>query len=37
MRRKVPRKKDVKVFRNTAAGSKKINLGVKLYRGGIRF
>lgn len=36
MRRKVPRKKDQKVFRNTAAKAKKINLGVRLYRGGIR-
>lgn len=36
MRRPMPRKKDKKVFRNTAVGSKKINLGVRLYRGGIR-
>lgn len=29
--------KDRKVFKNTAAKGKKINLGVKLFRGGIRF
>lgn len=36
MRRPMKEKKDKKVFRNTAVGSKKINLGVHLYRGGIR-
>lgn len=36
MRRPMRPRKDKKVFRNTAAKSKKINLGVRLYRGGIR-
>ena len=36
MRRKMKPRKDSKIFRNTAAKGKKINLGVKLYRGGIR-
>lgn len=36
MRRPMKQRKDKKVFRNTAARAKKINLGVRLYRGGIR-
>lgn len=36
MRRKMKPKKDKKVFKNTAVSGKKINLGVRLYRGGIR-
>lgn len=36
MRRKMKPKKDKRVFRNTAVGSKKINLGVRTFRGGIR-
>ena len=36
MRRSMKESKDKKIFRNTAVGSKKINLGVRLYRGGIR-
>ena len=36
MRKPTKQSVDKKVFRNTAVGSKKINLGVSLYRGGIR-
>lgn len=36
MRRRMKMSKDKKVFRNTAVTGKKINLGVRLYRGGIR-
>ena len=35
-RKKMPHKKDQKVFRNTAVSSKKINIDPKIYRGGIR-
>lgn len=35
-RMKMPRHKDKKVFRQTAASPKKINLGTITYRGGIR-
>lgn len=37
MRKPMRQSTDKKVFRNTAVGSKKVNLGVRLYRGGIRF
>lgn len=30
------KKKDQKIFRNTAVSSKKINIDPKIYRGGIR-
>lgn len=33
---KMPRRKDKKVFKNTAAKGKAINLSTKIYRGGIR-
>lgn len=36
MRRKMKPAKDKKVFRRTAAKSKKINVNPKIYRGGIR-
>nr|DAH58945.1 MAG TPA: hypothetical protein [Microviridae sp.] len=36
MRKKMPRRKDQKVFTRTAAKSKKINIDPKIYRGGIR-
>lgn len=36
MRRKVPRKKDQKLFRKLATRTKKINIKPKLMRGGIR-
>lgn len=35
-RRSMSRGKDKLVFRNTAIGSKKINLNPTIYRGGIR-
>lgn len=36
MRKRMPERKDKKVFRNTAVKSKKINISPKSYRGGIR-
>lgn len=36
MRKKMPRLKDNKVFRRTAAKSKKININPTIFRGGIR-
>lgn len=36
MRRQMKKGKDKKVFRRTAAKSKKINVNPKVYRGGIR-
>lgn len=36
MRKPMPRRKDKKVFRNTAVKSKKINVNPTIYRGGIR-
>lgn len=36
MRKKMNRGMDKKVFRRTAAKSKKINLNPTIYRGGIR-
>lgn len=36
MRRRLPAGTDSSVFRNTAAVSKKINLGTIIFRGGIR-
>ncbi len=36
MRKKMPRRKDNKIFRRTAAKSKKININPKIFRGGIR-
>ena len=36
MRRKVPKAKDKKIFRRTAAKSKKININPTIFRGGIR-
>lgn len=36
MRKKMPRGKDQKIFRRTAAKSKKINIDPVVYRGGIR-
>lgn len=36
MRRRMKPGKDKKVFRRTAAKSKKINVNPKVYRGGIR-
>jgi hypothetical protein len=36
MRKKMPKKKDNKVFRRTAAKSKKININPTIFRGGIR-
>ena len=35
-RKKMPPSKDKKVFRRTAAKSKKINVAPTVYRGGIR-
>lgn len=35
-RKRQPRRKDKKVFRNTAVRSKKINLNPIVYRGGIK-
>lgn len=35
-RRRMRRSKDKKVFKHTAAKSKKINIDPKIYRGGIR-
>lgn len=35
-RKKMPRRKDQKVFRRTAAKSKEINVNPKSMRGGIR-
>lgn len=37
MRRELPKNKDEKVFRHTAATGKRINLGNMTFRGGIRF
>lgn len=36
MRKSVPRVKDRRVFRRTAAKSKKININPTIFRGGIR-
>lgn len=36
MRRKVSKRKDNKIFRRTAAKSKKININPTIFRGGIR-
>lgn len=36
MRKLMPRRKDKKIFRHTAAKSKKININPTIYRGGIR-
>lgn len=36
MRKKMRKKLDRKIFRNTAARSKKININPTIYRGGIR-
>lgn len=36
MRKKMPHKKDKKVFKRTATKSKDINLNPSVYRGGIR-
>lgn len=36
MARRMRRRADRKVFRRTAAKSKKINIDPKIYRGGIR-
>jgi hypothetical protein len=36
MRKKMPKKMDNKVFRRTAAKSKKININPTIFRGGIR-
>lgn len=36
MRKTTPRKKDKKIFRNTAITTKKININPTIYRGGIR-
>lgn len=36
MRKPMRKGKDRKVFRNTAARSKKININPTIYRGGIR-
>lgn len=36
MRKKVPKRKDNKIFRRTAAKSKKININPTIFRGGIR-
>lgn len=36
MRRKVSKRKDNKIFRRTAAKSKKININPTIFRGGVR-
>lgn len=36
MRRRNPHKLDNRIFRRTAAKSKKINIAPKIFRGGIR-
>lgn len=36
MRKRVPHRTDMRIFRNTAAKSKKINVNPKIFRGGIR-
>lgn len=36
MRKKMPRKKDRKIFTRTASSSKKINVNPTIFRGGIR-
>lgn len=36
MAKKMKRKKDKKIFRNTAVSSKKININPSIPRGGIR-
>lgn len=33
----MPVKKDVKLFRRTAMQTKRVNLGISMMRGGIRF
>lgn len=36
MRKRMPKKKDAKIFRRTAVSSKKININPTIMRGGIR-
>lgn len=36
MRKRMPQRRDKKVFRHTAVKSKKININPTIYRGGIR-
>ncbi|UPW40968.1 DNA binding protein [Sigmofec virus UA08Rod_5899] len=36
MRKRMPKRKDQKEFRRTAAKSKKINIDPTIFRGGIR-
>lgn len=36
MRKRMNRRRDRKVFRNTAARAKKINIAPRVFRGGIR-
>lgn len=36
MRKSMSKKKDKRVFRNTAVSAKKINIAPRIYRGGIR-
>lgn len=36
MRKRMHKSRDRKVFRNTAARAKKINIAPRIYRGGIR-
>lgn len=37
MRKRMNRRTDRKVFRDTAQNPKAVNLGIRTYRGGIRF
>ena len=37
MRREASRRKDAKYFTRTASKTKAVNLGNRIYRGGIRF
>lgn len=36
MRKKMKKRKDRKIFRNTAVATKKVNISPKVMRGGIR-
>lgn len=36
MRKRMPKRKDSRVFRNTAVSTKKINVDPTVFRGGIR-
>lgn len=36
MSKKMPKRKDKKVFSRTASKSKKVNIAPKIFRGGIR-